>query len=61
MKRKKEKTEKDVVENKDEVLKVVKNFFEKVSTEDVEPTGNKHKLWEILNTYSVKIKEEYYL
>lgn len=60
LRKKKERTEKDLVENKEEVLKVVKKFFEKVSTEDVEPTGNKHKLWEILNTYSVKIKEEHY-
>ena len=61
LRKKKEKAEKDTVENKEDVLKVVKGFFEKVSTEDVPVTGNKKNLWEILNTYSVKIKEENYL
>ncbi len=61
LEKKKAGSEKQLVKEKDSVRKIIDSLFDKTNKLSAPVTGNKKKLLETLNSFSIKIKEEQYL
>lgn len=61
IKKKKAGYEKELVNDKEMVRKIIDSLFDQTTKISVAVTGNKKSLLETLNNFSVKIKEQFYL
>jgi len=61
LKKKKSGSERELVKNKDHVKKVIDNLFDQTKNISAPVTGDKKRLLDILNNFSIKAKEKFYL